>query len=362
MLPNMCCNFCFDTNSHSILISRKNKFFRECGRTLPIMKLVITSIVIQLEDPNTMALMPNQAISFKVFGESDAREASILGRAGKASINKKTWYNIEYKKPDIMKGKKISIDLKTVQNLNKWKMWVEQRNDVRRHRHNTRMTTVASKLHISTIEDLKRVNKIIRKVQAEQLYCGMSYYMINMMLIKHVKNEVINLNFIDRIQNQSQQLLNCQTFSSECYYTTKTEGGGILKFFIKIEVKLQKRDSIRWNSLEGDGAAPSIKVANLAGPVSSAPTAYPSSHTKKHDWNKLEAMMKEEEENEKLEGDAALNQLFQKIYSQGNEETRRAMNKSFVESGGTVLSTNWNEVAPEKVEVKPPDGMEHKTW
>ena len=74
--------------------------------------------VIQLEDPKSLALMPNQTISFKVFGESDAREATILGRAGKASTNKKTWYNIEYQKPDIMKGEKMSIDLKTVQNLN----------------------------------------------------------------------------------------------------------------------------------------------------------------------------------------------------------------------------------------------------
>lgn len=38
------------------------------------------------------------------------------------------------------------------------------------------------------------------------------------------------------------------------------------------------------------------------------------------------------------------------------------MNKSFQESGGTVLSTNWNEVSQEKVEVKAPDGMEWKKW
>lgn len=130
----------------------------------------------------------------------------------------------------------------------------------------------------------------------------------------------------------------------------------------KIEVKLAKKDSIRWNALEGDGAAPNIKPINVAEPVSAAATVYPTSYAKKHDWNKLEAEVKKEEEDEKLEGDAALNQLFQKIYGQGNDETRRAMNKSFSESGGTVLSTNWKEVATDKVTVKPPDGMEYKNY
>ena len=33
-----------------------------------------------------------------------------------------------------------------------------------------------------------------------------------------------------------------------------------------------------------------------------------------------------------------------------------------MESGGTVLSTNWKEVGEKQVDVKPPDGMEYKKW
>lgn len=37
------------------------------------------------------------------------------------------------------------------------------------------------------------------------------------------------------------------------------------------------------------------------------------------------------------------------IYASADEDTRRAMNKSYQESGGKVLSTNWKEVAQKKV-------------
>lgn len=64
----------------------------------------------------------------------------------------------------------------------------------------------------------------------------------------------------------------------------------------------------------------SIDVKNL----------YPSSSHYTRNWDKLVGEIKEEEKNEKLEGDAALNKLFQQIYSDGSDEVKRAMNKSFV--------------------------------
>ena len=79
------------------------------------------------------------------------------------------------------------------------------------------------------------------------------------------------------------------------------------------------------------------------------------------DWAAIEKNLASEAE-EKTEGEAALNEMFQKIYSDASDDVKKAMNKSFSESGGTVLSTNWNEIGKEKTEVKPPDGMEWKNW
>lgn len=69
-----------------------------------------------------------------------------------------------------------------------------------------------------------------------------------------------------------------------------------------------------------------------------------------------------QDEEEKLSGDAALNKVFQDIFARGSEEQKRAMMKSFVESGGTVLSTNWEDVGKRTVECTPPTGMEAHKW
>lgn len=82
--------------------------------------------------------------------------------------------------------------------------------------------------------------------------------------------------------------------------------------------------------------------------------------TSKKDWDALEAQLKKDEAEDKGEGPDALNKLFQQIYANGTDETKRAMMKSYSTSGGTVLSTNWGEVKEKdyEKEITPPSGME----
>jgi len=146
----------------------------------------------------------------------------------------------------------------------------------------------------------------------------------------------------------------------------------------KVEIRLHKAvPGTAWPSLEAGKEAkkeaPSSAAAPLplAPPLASAPApadkastssasasikkpAYPSSNPKHTNWDeldrKLEAEEAAEDEGEGApEGEEALMKLFQNIYGDGDDDVRRAMSKSFLESKGEVLSTSWKDVSVGKM-------------
>ncbi|KAJ7293556.1 SGS domain-containing protein [Mycena rebaudengoi] len=131
---------------------------------------------------------------------------------------------------------------------------------------------------------------------------------------------------------------------------------------VKIEIRLAKSVLGRWGGLVGDSPDP---LANSAS--TSAPATTTSIKPKKN-WEGITTGIlsaekeKTSEEDPNVGGDSTLNSFFQKIYGDADEDTRKAMMKSYQESGGTTLSTNWDEVKKAKVEVKPPAGAEWKKW
>ncbi|XP_068123918.1 protein SGT1 homolog [Hyperolius riggenbachi] len=178
-------------------------------------------------------------------------------------------------------------------------------------------------------------------------------------MMKNVQKEHLRIQFAERELNVNVNLPSGENYSlALCLFHSIVPDQSTFKVLsTKIEIKLKKTEALRWDKLEGVADPNQVKHF-MPDPL----LKYPSSSHYTKNWDKLVVEIKEEEKNEKLEGDAALNQLFQQIYSDGSDEVKRAMNKSFMESGGTVLSTNWSDVGKRKVDVNPPDDMEFKKF
>jgi tetratricopeptide (TPR) repeat protein len=124
----------------------------------------------------------------------------------------------------------------------------------------------------------------------------------------------------------------------------------------KAELKLKKEiENFNWVTVDR------AKVNELS---SNFKPSYPTSSKVKKDWNNLEKEINQELANDaKNDPNEGMMRLFKEIYGNSSEETRRAMIKSFQTSGGTVLSTNWDEVRNKDYEGKDrPDAPKGQEW
>ncbi|KAJ1653926.1 Cochaperone protein [Dispira simplex] len=187
--------------------------------------------------------------------------------------------------------------------------------------------------------------------------------------IKKLRPEDVTVDITEHSLSVNVQLSNHENFELDL----NTLGGAVDPsqssyeiLSTKLEIYLQKKVvGYQWAQLEGSSTQPTTRSATVNPSIASSGTgaehmpSYPSSSKKAKNWDKL-AKEAENDDFDKPDGDRALNELFQQIYRDADEETRRAMMKSFVESNGTCLSTNWEEVSKGKVETKPPEGMAEK--
>ncbi|ODV59293.1 co-chaperone SGT1 [Ascoidea rubescens DSM 1968] len=133
-------------------------------------------------------------------------------------------------------------------------------------------------------------------------------------------------------------------------------------FGSKLELFLTAVDDSKWSTLEqvdseDDQTEHTDKDGSSKDSIHNIPQAmkYPSSSKSKTDWANIDIGVDEKDQEDEMS-------FFKTIFKDASDETRRAMMKSYVESGGTALSTNWEEVSKKSFPVDPPSGMVAKKW
>lgn len=115
----------------------------------------------------------------------------------------------------------------------------------------------------------------------------------------------------------------------------------------KVEIRMEKEDpGMFWEVLDLDTKA---KYAKNGGEVKTfwkIPENENAKEIEYSSWDEVVTKEKNAAEEEKLENwdsHAAVHRLFQHIYDEADDDKKKAMVKSFIESGGTSMTTDWKK-------------------
>ncbi|CAK7566447.1 MAG: Cochaperone protein [Sporothrix epigloea] len=108
-----------------------------------------------------------------------------------------------------------------------------------------------------------------------------------------------------------------------------------------------------------EALAPKSAISASVAAKSSGPVYPTSSRSGPKNWDKLTLV---DDNSDGEDNGDSVDAFFKQLYANSTPEQQRAMNKSFTESNGTALSTDWTSVGQKKVETQPPEGVEAKSW
>lgn len=174
---------------------------------------------------------------------------------------------------------------------------------------------------------------------------------------KNVKEDELKIAFESRAVNVTFPSGNNSEYNytlDPLYAAIDTERSRYKVYSTKLEIVLIKVEAQKWPTLEHSEEQ---SVVTKAGPTESTSSglAYPTSSKKAINW----ANFKVDEEDDKSDDP---NAFFAQLFKDTDEDSRRAMMKSYTESNGTILTTNWDEAKDKHFETTPPEGMEAHKW
>ncbi|KAG0673630.1 hypothetical protein C6P40_002862 [Pichia californica] len=124
-------------------------------------------------------------------------------------------------------------------------------------------------------------------------------------------------------------------------------------FGTKLQILLVKKELKTWTKLENidniDNNNNNIIECKIPKDEESSGIVYPS--ITKKDWSKIKFDDIDDDDGNNEEESQDPDGFFKKLYENAGDDAKRAMMKSFIESNGTSLSTDWNDVGSR--EVKP---------